>query len=97
MILEKLEFRDTPKEKQVWITNWIKTVDDKKIQKFLFALTGSPALGDKNLVIQNSSGAAIAFHTCFNRVHIPMKGIETEQIFIELLEATIEGSDFSEA
>lgn len=88
-ILNKLEFVNVSPERQQWIKNWIRTAGDDKIKQFLFAMTGSSALGNKNLKISNR-GANIYFHTCFNLLDIPLDRIDNEQTLRTILESTID-------
>src|SRR5206468_12983643 len=54
MICEKLQFTsDIPDEKQIWFKNWIQIADDNQTKQFLYAVTGSPALNNKPLKINN--------------------------------------------
>lgn len=74
---EKLKFdSNIPDEKQEWITAWIRTTDMTNIERFLFAMTGSRALGNIDLKI-HSSPSSIHFHTCFNSVDLPLGVIES--------------------
>lgn len=95
MILDKLQFGDgIADEKQEWMKRWIENADDAKIKQFLFAMSGSSSLGRKPLSVEKS-GENIHFHTCFNTVDMPLAGIETEELFVSLLDTTIAGKEYS--
>jgi len=97
MIIDKLQYADGyPEEKQAWLENWINHADDAKIRQFLFALTGASSLGRKPLSIEKSRDN-IHFHTCYNTVDIPIDGIDSEEFFNTLLDATIAGKEYSRA
>lgn len=87
-ILNKLQFLGTPDTIQNWIKKWIEESDDKKLQLFLFAVSGSNALG-KEAMIAIGKGDWIMFHTCFNKLDLDYK-IESEKDFVKRLEDALE-------
>src|SRR5260221_7964604 len=95
MILDKIQFQNGISQvKQAWLKNWIENADDLKIKQFLFAMTGASSLGRKPLSVEKSD-ANIHFHTCYNSVDIPMDVIDSEERFVETIEATISGKEYT--
>jgi hypothetical protein len=94
-ILDKLEFaEDIPENKQQWVENWIRDTDDEKLRKFLFFMTGAPSIGRKPLSIEKSS-ENIIFHTCFNRLDLPIDFFDSEALFVSMLEKAIGGKEYT--
>jgi hypothetical protein len=95
MILRNLQYSDDfPEAKQLWVQNWIHNADDAKIKQFLFALTGSSSLGRKPLSIKTSKDNTF-FYTCFNRLDMPIENIDSEELFVSLLDTAIAGKKYS--
>ncbi|MBS0634817.1 MAG: hypothetical protein JSR37_05085, partial [Verrucomicrobia bacterium] len=93
MIIEKLEFDESiPEDKQQWMKEWINQADFAKVQRFLFALTGARALGNKGLTIEPSS-ENVHFHTCTNTVELPLAAISSQQEFDEFMELALTGTE----
>jgi hypothetical protein len=87
MIIEKLQFGEgISSEQQEWIKNWIRNADDAKVKKFLYAMTGTSALGRKGLEIGISEDVPV-FHTCFNKAELPLR--ESEGKVVDMLERAI--------
>lgn len=93
MIIEKLEFDESiPEDKQQWMKEWINQADFAKVQRFLFALTGARALGNKGLTIEPSS-ENVHFHTCTNTVELPLAAISSQQEFNEFMALALTGTE----
>lgn len=89
-ILTQLEFsNDAPQNIQDWFKKWINASDDKKLQLFLFAVSGSGALGSGSK-IKIMQGNSIVFHTCFNALDLDYSNIETEADLQERLEVALQ-------
>ena len=89
LVLNNLQFdSNIPLEKQKWIQDWVQQTSDEKVKQFLFALTGSRAIGSTGLAIHNR-GENIYFHTCFNSVDMPLNTIESKELLVSILESTI--------
>jgi hypothetical protein len=88
-----------PKEKQEWLKKWIATTDDDTRKRFLFALTGSRALGNKAIHVHNAPGEAapIYFHTCFNSVNFPFQTMNSEAQFCKTLEGSLQDPTYNRA
>ncbi|MCE5316168.1 MAG: ankyrin repeat domain-containing protein [Parachlamydia sp.] len=88
-ILNKLRFTlSTPEPIQNWLKKWIQEADDKTIQHFLFAVSGSGALGS-DAKIQIFNGDSIFFHTCYNQLDLDFANIKTEQDLVEKLNVAL--------
>ncbi|MBS0637996.1 MAG: hypothetical protein JSS12_10830, partial [Verrucomicrobia bacterium] len=88
LVLTKLEFEFTiPDEKQEWVREWIRLADKEKLERFVFALTGSYSVGQGLLRMHN--GENINFHTCFNSVNLPFFAIDDKEMFVAMLEGTL--------
>lgn len=83
-ILKKLQFEEEiPENIQSWFKTWIEKANDKKIEHFIFALSGSSALG-QDAQIKIAKGGNIAFHTCFNTLDVNWyKNKETKELYSE--------------
>ncbi|MCE5318806.1 MAG: hypothetical protein LLG04_15770, partial [Parachlamydia sp.] len=83
-ILNKLQFEEEiPENIRSWFKTWIEQADDKKLAHFIFALSGSSALG-RDAPIKIAKGGNIAFHTCFNTLDLNWyKNKETKEPYSE--------------
>lgn len=93
MIIDKLAFGDSiaPNMRE-WIQAWIKEADFDKVQRFLFAMTGARALGNKGLKI-DASNENVHFHTCTNSVEMPLHTIQSQQELYEFMELALAGTE----
>ena len=93
MVLEKLQFAPGVSETmQTWFREWINRADKTKIEQFLFAMTGAPALGDAPFKIggpEDYSKSPIEFTTCHNKLAIAEKAFETKDHFFTGLDTAI--------
>lgn len=87
-LLSKLRFSGTPLLIQTGLKNWIQAADDKKIQLFVFAVTGSSALGSE-AEIKIQKGDSLHFRTCFNAMDLDYDNIKEEKDLIERLEIAL--------
>ena len=74
---------------------WISKADTKKLQLFLYALSGSNALGTDSVIKINRKqperGVSIVFHTCYNSFDLDYENIQTEEDLIkDRLEVALE-------
>lgn len=69
IVQNRLVFNGILVSKQQWFKNWMMSAKDKKLELFLFAVTGSPTLGD-NAQINIVDNEALAFHTCSKTLDI---------------------------
>lgn len=76
-ILNHLHFENVPENIQEWFRKWIEEADKTKLETFIFALSGSSALG-KDAEIKIKEEGQFLFHTCFNTF-----GIRRDQIHSE--------------
>ena len=89
-IIARLKFAaSTPENVRNFLINWIQKADDEKFALFLFALSGSSALGDDvDIVIEN--GSAIGFHTCGFQLDLDYENIKTESELADRLDTALE-------
>lgn len=87
-ILNKLNYEYIPQNIQSWLNKWIDQADDKKLEFFLFALSGSGALGNKATITVKAENV-VFFHTCFNTLDLDCANIKTEQDLNERLEVAL--------
>jgi len=99
-IVDKLELDEKiPKEKGEWLKNWIVNTNDENRKRFLFALSGSRALGERGIKVKLAvpETAPFSFSTCFNIVSIPFETIDTEAQFCKTLEDSLKDPTYSAA
>lgn len=103
LVLGKLEFQDDitvvqdgipvikngiPKRKRRWFREWVKGFDEAKLKRFVFALTGSYAVGQLGLKI-HTVPSNIVFHTCFASVDIPFQNINDKALFDGMMDGAL--------
>src|SRR5262249_15228846 len=98
-IVRKLEFSSsTSVEKRAWLQNWVTNISDDLLKQFLFALSGSTAIGKESVIkIKDNSGSEsppVFFHTCFNIVDMPLNNFTSEKEFTDVLEGCLAGSQY---
>ncbi|MCE5318562.1 MAG: ankyrin repeat domain-containing protein [Parachlamydia sp.] len=73
---------------KTWMTNWINNekTDQKKLELFLFAATGSPALGGNTRINFRHEPNGFCYHTCFRTIDINFN-IRSEAEFVGIFEA----------
>lgn len=97
-ILQNLQFEEEiPQEKAVWLKDWITNTTDAKLEQFLFAMTGAPALGKKGLQIKPVYDVDYIafFHTCFNTLDFAFDTVSTKEDFFTHLEDAIKVEKFN--
>ncbi len=88
-ILASLSFDENISlEKQGWIRDWLEEANETKTFQFLFLLTGAYAVGDKPLRITTSKLNPF-FHTCFNRLDLPVDTVDSKKGLFDLLDWSI--------
>lgn len=88
-IIEKLEFSETaPAHVQDFLKGWIQGADEEKLRLFLFAVSGSSALG-AGARIKIANGSSIAFHTCGFQIDLDYENIATESDLAERLDVAL--------
>lgn len=77
-IIDRLVFSERiPERVQNLLIDWIQKSDKEMLQFFLFALSGSSALGS-DIKIKIEPGSQISFHTCGYQVDLDYENIQTE-------------------
>ncbi len=98
-VIQNLTFDEgIPDEKAKWLLEWIEEADEKMIQRFLFALTGAPALGRVKLKISpinEDVDYTTSFHTCFNTLDFAFNRVHSKQELVKELEDAIKDDRFS--
>lgn len=92
-IQNKLRFEYVSAEKmndlKKWFENWIEQAPLSKIEDFIFALSGSTAIGE-GAVIKIQEEGNFFFHTCYNTFGIKSSAINSEEDLKKHLTWTLE-------
>lgn len=73
---------------KTWMTNWINQADPKKLELFLFAVTGSPALGGNTRIVIKHVANRFAYHTCYSTVDVNFN-VQKEKDFQAILDNSL--------
>lgn len=88
-ILAKLQFDNTiSAESRLLVRNWICEADEKKLKLFLFAISGSNAVGE-DVKIFFDKGSSIAFHTCGFQVTLDFDAIKNTNDLAERMDVAL--------
>ena len=71
------------------LVDWIQKADQEKLQLFLFALSGSSAIGEA-VKITIAKGASICFRTCAFRLDLDYENILSESDLTERLDVVLQ-------
>ncbi len=88
LVIAKLKFENVPPEKQDWLLEWIHNASQDSLKTFVYGMTGSYALGTKDLTV--SAVNAVFYHTCFNRVDLPFELMHDQEAFNHMLNNSLQ-------
>ncbi|MCE5317469.1 MAG: hypothetical protein LLG04_08955, partial [Parachlamydia sp.] len=88
----RLVFNNIRADVQTWLKNWINRADEKKLEKFLFAVTGSRSMGNNERILVVQNGALI-FHTCSRTIDLNCAEIPSEDALVRKFDQALESID----